>query len=953
MIVNEYLSVLQTYQKKFGKHVYLMYMVGSFYEAYAKTKDEYNSLCEICNKINLAVIERKSKTKHFMAGFHISSLDKYRSLLLKHGYTAVQFDQVADPSKPGKYIRKHVKTYSQTTSLTDCSDDTNWFMTVHIEYLKVKSSKYIYGAGICLVDLCRGTEVIFHERQIQVNNNENIEELRDIVQLYNPKEVMFVLENAPLSYGEQLKSWLGLTCKSNMVEIDKLPKIVRQVSLQVATLKKIYMSKIGDCCPLTKFGLVRLPRALLAIVASLYFIEQHDPLLLDNINIPKPYQSDKYLTTHYIIDRLQIKKITNTHKFGSVYNILVSKIITAMGRRYLKKRLSKPKIKIADIKDYYREVEVFIKSKKVLKYQNLFQNISDIDRLYRKMSLKMISPLNLQNLHKSHLKILQLISSLSKTIHKTFSIPSSLANELKSWNLTLESIFVIDDLTKEHFFKVGVHPEIDALIKHKKNITDWMHTLAAEMGKVIDKNVPGMVKLERNDRDGYYFQMTKKRFGKFSEDMEFNVSSKTLPCKVSIDDFKIDKSKANYIKLKKGVMTNVSDMLLSIDMKLRYETKRAFNQTMLNVWDGVLFQQVVSLIGRLDVALGVSIVSRKFNYCQPKIIDKDFSFVKTEALRHPISERVNTNINFVSYSFDIGNDEIGMMLTSPNGSGKSVLLKSLGVAVYMAQCGFYVSAKKFEFSPYHHLACRAGHFDNLLQGESTYTMEMKELQRMLGYASNRSLFLLDEVAASTEYASAFGIQVGIVNMLCEKKSNFVFATHVKGLEKREEIKKHPEVQFWHMNTQYNQKLGKFVYEYDLKRGVEDRYYGLEVLNGIIEDSTLKRIAFQVRDDIVGDRKALENIRLSRYNAKVSSIQCAICGDKGTKEPLDTHHIIEQCTSNNGLVQECIPVHSKSNLVTLCKKHHRAVHKKGPKPHYNIVGYRKLSDGTRYLEWNKC
>lgn len=993
MIVDDYLRLLKQHQKEYG-NVYLLYMVGAFYEAYARTPDEHRALSKACEKVNLSVVEMKHERKqtkkqkakssvYYMAGFHKTALLKYKALLLKHGYTVVRYDQDDDPSKSDKKIRKLVCTYSRSTSIDACSTDTNWLLTIHIERVPMGERRYAHGIGLCLMDVTRGTEVLTHERHINHHSNESLEELRDIVHMYAPQETLIIAEGVPTEYVQHLQSWLGINKGVHVLNVQDLPDTVTRASLRDATLRRVYRYKIGDRCPLTAFGLVRYPRACLALVQSLHFVESHNPLLLDQISVPKPYNSGRYLNTHYIVERLKIMDQGDKHPLGSVYGIFASRIMTAMGRRYLKERLSHPRIKDKDIEGFYEEIEAFrqikpkSKSRKkaastpaLVALQNRLNLVADIDRMYRRMHLRALSPGSLKNLYESHIHFIEFLDKLPKQVFDAFNIPDDLTTKLSEWNEKVASTFILDNMARVslvcmdvQIFREGQEQSLDELTIQKQALLAWLNSLANSFSSIIDKNVPGMVKLERTDKDGYYLKVTKRRFKKLeTANVKIELDSGghgILTSVVELKDFNIDKSKSNHVRLRGGVLTKVSDRLQSLDQAYKAECRRAYLDTVGNMWSTHVdsFRESVNLVGRLDVALAAADISLRYNYCRPTLHDDtceqtEGSYVKVKELRHPISERVNTDVNFMSYTLELGcSGTYGMVLTSPNGSGKSVLLKSLGVSIYMAQCGLYVPATTFTYRPYHHLACRAGHFDDLLERESTYTMEMKELQRILQATSKHSLLLLDEIAASTEHISAFSIQVALMDALCKRNASFIFATHVKHLEERPEIMAlGTQLQFYHMRTQYDRESRRFIYEYNLKPGVEEnRQYGLEVLSGIVEDADLKALAFRVRDDLTG-RKSLKDTKVSRYNSKLATLECAICGDPGSNEPLDTHHIAEQCTAVKGLVKKSTYVHARSNLVTLCKKHHRAVHGKGPPPHYRIEGYRQSSDGSRHLVW---
>ena len=127
------------------------------------------------------------------------------------------------------------------------------------------------------------------------------------------------------------------------------------------------------------------------------------------------------------------------------------------------------------------------------------------------------------------------------------------------------------------------------------------------------------------------------------------------------------------------------------------------------------------------------------------------------------------------------NKQNGILLYGVNAVGKSSLMKSIGIAVIMAQSGFFVAAKEFTYSPYKHIFTRISNNDNIFKGQSTFAVEMSELRSILIRADKYSLILGDELCCGTETTSALSLVTAGVLRLCEKNANFIFATHLHKL----------------------------------------------------------------------------------------------------------------------------------------------------------------------------
>lgn len=951
-------------------------MVGKFYESYACTPDELATMRRTCDQVNLSVSKIRSEGRHhWMAGFPVSDFRKWMCRLVRLGYTVVRYDQRDDPVDPRRKQRVLHQIYSPATCLDDCFDDTTWLLVLAIERIQTQSRDMCHAIGVCLMDLTRNASVLLHERIAVPRSNQNIEELRDIVATYCPKEAVIIVEAMERNdqYLQRLIGWLGMSCPLHVQLTNNLPVEVTRASLQAATLQRVYQDKLPDECLIGRFNLARRPRARLAFIRALHFVERHNACLLEYLCEPQDYCSRRFMTTDYIIERLQVFAPEQQHQYSSCFRLLAKFATTACGRRGLRQRLSQPMCNAEDIEPHYQRIECLLNNPKSLnRYREALNNVGDLDRLYRRMQVKRLSPGGLATIHASHSALLCLIKTMPSAMYKHFNIEKKWIQQLQEWCDDVEQCFYIQHLSgtgltriDKDIFRPGQYESLDKLSEQRTNIQRWMNHLLEAACRAVDPKQPDRkVLLQHNDRDGHFLQMTRRRFQEFQKcttlslttdsDQQGEEEQDVTETSIETTGFKIDRTRTNYVRLRGSTLGRQSERLTTLDQQYRAECRQSFQSYLANNYSSheQLFHDTIQRLTSIDVTLAAATAAKQYSYCRPMIemhdTDESCASFDVEELRHPLSERAQTDVNFVHYTFCIDSSQRGMIMTSPNGSGKSILLKSTGLAIYMAQCGFYVSAKSLRFRPFRHIGCRAGHQDDLLLGESTYTSEMKELQRMLGHTDHRSLLLLDEVAASTEIESATGLQVATIDFLCRQRAAFMFATHVRGLERQPYITNRPEVAFYHMRTEYCDETDCFRYRYELAPGIETRLYGLEVLGSIVRDKRLKTIAREVRDAYAQDRQPVNKPRLSRYCSKFATIRCAICHDPGVAEPLDTHHIIGQCTAENGKILDVTPMHQRSNLVTLCKRHHRAVHLKGPLPHIRIDRWINTSTGRQLL-----
>ena len=167
----------------------------------------------------------------------------------------------------------------------------------------------------------------------------------------------------------------------------------------------------------------------------------------------------------------------------------------------------------------------------------------------------------------------------------------------------------------------------------------------------------------------------------------------------------------------------------------------------------------------------------------------------------------------------------GILLFGTNASGKSSLMKGIGLNIILAQAGFFVACKEFRFNPYKYLFTRINNNDNIFKGESSFAVEMGELRSILKRSDSRSLVLGDELCSGTENISALAIFSSSVIKLCERKTNFVFATHLHDLCKIPQIMELDSIKMFHLKVIFNKETGELIYDRKLEEGNGPTIYG--------------------------------------------------------------------------------------------------------------------------------
>ena len=315
-----------------------------------------------------------------------------------------------------------------------------------------------------------------------------------------------------------------------------------------------------------------------------------------------------------------------------------------------------------------------------------------------------------------------------------------------------------------------------------------------------------------------------------------------------------------------------------------------------------------------DVSCAGAKTAVENGHSRPSIVTGERARFVAEDLRHPIVESQDRETPYVGNDIDTS---CNMLLYGVNSSGKSCFMKSVGVAVVMAQAGLYVAAKKASLVPYRKVFTRIWSNDDIFAGKSTFVLEMAEFLDILRRACPDSLVLGDELCSGTEDGSAAGIVAQGLVELTRRGCAFVFATHMHGLVEMEDIADLDKLLIRHLAVRHDPRTGRLVYDRRLAEGAGEKAYGIEVLKGLGFPGDFVAGAYRFRRIAAGDRDP-ENVvahRPSRYNSKVNVTICYYCG-----KPADhTHHVEPQETAARHVKNR------RYNLHPVCEDCHRKVH----------------------------
>jgi DNA mismatch repair protein MutS len=426
--------------------------------------------------------------------------------------------------------------------------------------------------------------------------------------------------------------------------------------------------------------------------------------------------------------------------------------------------------------------------------------------------------------------------------------------------------------TDENFLMSGVDEGIDTLVKESSIILIAFEDIIKKIESILERsninNSNSLVTLGLLDKEGYYISLSKNRFSmiesEFYKDPDLkDFSVKKLTNSVKITSPFTDKLSDELMKNRRKIIALVKDRFISLQSI--YERKYS-----------LLFDRVISFIADLDVGVSSSKTAQIYKHSRPMIVDveSDENFMQLIQLRHPLIEiqsqsgiyvpndivmgnrsymdQPHPNSVMLDLSVHDGHEINGVLLYGINSSGKSSLMKSIGLSVLMAQAGFFVSASVMKFSLFDSLFTRIVSRDNLAKGLSTFAVEMLELKNIFNRATVRSLILGDEISHGTETLSGVAIVSSAIIKLSSLRSIFLFATHLHQLSTMQEIRDLKNVVDLHLSVEYDEAVDKLIFNRVLQSGSGSSIYGLEFAKSLHMDSEFLDIANKIRKRLAKD-----------------------------------------------------------------------------------------------------
>ena len=963
-----YFKLQKLFEEKYGKNALVLMEIGTFFEVYEvnNEKEQIGKAKEVAELLNIQLTRKNknilenSKENPIMAGVPAISFEKHLArIIAEQKYTIAIIRQKGTPPNVNRYLDVVVSPGTNFDFVID--QDDNFITSIVVDQVRGN-----YLIGYSAIDVT--TAKCYYNEVFGTNEDKffALDEVFNYMNMHKTSEIVLTIADKNINQKEII-DYLELNLKSFHLRNFR-PKI----SYQNELFKNVFNIE-SLLSPIEHLDMERCPLSSESLAVLIDFVIAHDSSIIQKLSNPIKLDVSRYIYLgNSALEQLNI--IDTSHNLSLIK--LINNTSTAMGKRLLKERLTNP---IKDSKELLRRYNL---SRELYDYhhpiENELANIYDIERLTRRIKLSRLHPFELNYLYDSLLSIKEIIKFME---NYKFVTPPCSSDEIEqflksissTFDLSISGRFMLKDVDI-NMVTSGINTKIDELNLENEKLYLKLEILKNHINSYLKTEDSSFVTINRLDKEGFYLSITKNRFNLIKDELlksHLIIDDELLLFK----DFSI-KTQTNNIKISCKLSDDISDKYVHNLKKIVEINKLVFKEKLLEFEKkfATLLAELVLFIAEIDLTVSNIKTSKKYNYTCPQIVKTkdDENFLELIDLRHPIIESNEEHGIYVPNDIILGelalaskeqtdnliiknsnpinlqsNKMHGILLFGINSSGKSSLMKAIGISVILAQAGFFVPCKSMRFSIFDSIFTRISGADNIAKGLSSFAVEMMDLKNIFNRASKKSLILGDEISHSTETLSGLSLVASAILKLAKLEALFVFATHLHQLPQIPEIEKLKNIISLHLAVIYIDDEDKLVFNRKLAFGSGSSIYGLEFAKSLHMDKEFLNIANDIRKRLSDDYSKVERIsqkQSSKYNSSLYTSTCIICG----RACDEVHHIQEQKNANKDGFIGHINANHKYNLIPLCKTHHKMVHdgkinvngfvttSKGLELHYTII-----------------
>ena len=803
----------------------LLFRVGDFYETFGQD-------AVLASKVLGIVLTKRgagSTSETELAGFPHHSIENYLPKLVKAGHRVAICYQLEDPKLTKKIVKRGVtEIVTPGIVINDGVLDqkkNNYLASIYFEKNE---------CGISFLDVSTGDFYI---------SQGDFKLIDQLISNFSPNEIL-VSKPSKNKFNELIGSTYNIYPLDDWV-FD-------------SSYSKNKLLDHFDTKSLKGFGVEDIQLGITAAGSIIHYLGDTEHNNLSHISNLQRIFPDSYVW----MDKFTMKNLelfNSNSSSGFNLSETIDDTITSMGSRRLKNWIAFPLVEKKDIKIRQEIVSSIIDENEVSDQLDInLNNISDIERLMSKIATYKISPRELvflKNSLESVKKIKQSLSDISgnlKSYGKTIPVSDSIVSLITK---TLKEDSPVSIL-KGDFINDNYSNELDELRSIRSSGKEYLNQILERESEIT--KIPSL-KISFNNVFGYYIEVRNTHKDKVPEDW---IRKQTLV------------NAERYITQE---LKEYEEKIINADEKIKDLELKLFLKLIDNLQDSLTTLKLISeRVSVIDILNSFSKRAIKYKYICPEIIDE--KKIEITQGRHPVIEaNLPHGERYVPNDILLDKDQQIIMITGPNMSGKSAILRQTALITILAQIGSFVPAKKMRFSIVDRIFTRVGASDNISMGESTFMVEMNETASILNNLTDHSLILLDEIGRGTSTYDGISIAWAIAEFLHENKNNphVLFATHYHDLNEMESIFKGIK----NFNVSVKETKEDVVFLRKLVKGGSNHSFGIHVakmagMPKLVLDSAKNKLKLMERtlpNKLKGDNKD-DNFQLSFFDVEDPKMQ---------------------------------------------------------------------------------
>ena len=803
----------------------LLFRVGDFYETFGQD-------AVLASKVLGIVLTKRgagSTSETELAGFPHHSIENYLPKLVKAGHRVAICDQLEDPKLTKKIVKRGVtEIVTPGIVINDGVLDqkkNNYLASIYFEKNE---------CGISFLDVSTGDFYI---------SQGDFKLIDQLISNFSPNEIL-VSKPSKNKFNELIGSSYNIYPLDDWVFDSSYSKNKLLDHFNTKSLKG--------------FGVEDIQLGITAAGSIIHYLGDTEHNNLSHISNLQRIFPDSYVwMDKFTMKNLELFNSNSSNGFN--LSETIDDTITSMGSRRLKNWIAFPLVDKKDIKKRQEIVSSIIEDNDISDQLDInLNNISDIERLMSKIATYKISPRELIYLKNSLENVHEIKQSLSdisgnlKSYGKTIPVSGSIVSLITK---TLKEDSPVSIL-KGDFINDNYSNELDELRDIRSSGKEYLNQILVRESQKT--KIPSL-KISFNNVFGYYIEVRNTHKDKVPEDW---IRKQTL---VNAERYITQELKEYEEKI-----VNADEKIKDLELKL-------FLKLIDNLQDSLTTLKLISeRVSVIDILNSFSKRAIKYKYICPEIIDE--KKIEITQGRHPVIEaNLPHGERYIPNDILLDKDQQIIMITGPNMSGKSAILRQTALITILAQIGSFVPAKKMLFSIVDRIFTRVGASDNISMGESTFMVEMNETASILNNLTDHSLILLDEIGRGTSTYDGISIAWAIAEFLHENKNNphVLFATHYHDLNEMESIFKGIK----NFNVSVKETKDDVVFLRKLVKGGSNHSFGIHVakmagMPKLVLDSAKNKLKLMERtspNKLKGDNKD-DNFQLSFFDVEDPKMQ---------------------------------------------------------------------------------